>query len=56
MHLTRQQSNYAPPYIVDEQLTTYPILLGGEHSQLALRWCEVQTSHAQRESRWKRKG
>jgi len=41
IHLTRQQSNYAPPCVVDEQLTIYPILLGGEHSQPALRWLGV---------------
>lgn len=32
IHLTRQRSSYALPCVVDEQLTIYPILLGGEHS------------------------
>jgi hypothetical protein len=41
IHLTRQRSNYAPPCVVDEQLTIYPILPGGEHSQPALRWLGV---------------
>jgi hypothetical protein len=41
IHLTRQRSSYAPPCVVDEQLTIYPILPGGEHSQPALRWLGV---------------
>ena len=41
IHLTRQRSNYAPPCVVDEQLTIHPILPGGEHSQPALRWLGV---------------
>jgi hypothetical protein len=41
IHLTRQRSSYAPPCVVDEQLTIQPILPGGEHSQPALRWLGV---------------
>ena len=37
IHLTRQRSSYAPLCVVDKQLTIYPILLGREHSQPALR-------------------
>jgi hypothetical protein len=32
IHLTRQRSSYAPPCVVDEQLTIHPILPGGKHS------------------------
>jgi hypothetical protein len=35
IHLTRQRSSYAPPCVVDEQLTIHSVLPGGEHSQLA---------------------
>lgn len=41
IRITRQRSNYAPPCVVDEQLTIHPILPGGEHSQPALRWLGV---------------
>jgi hypothetical protein len=41
IHLTRQRSNYAPPCVVNKQLTIYPILPGREHSQPALRWLGV---------------
>ncbi|KAJ8111137.1 hypothetical protein OPT61_g6197 [Boeremia exigua] len=41
IHLTRQRSSYAPPCVVDKQLTIHPILLGRENSQPALRWLGV---------------
>jgi ribonuclease HI len=41
IHLTRQRSSYAPPCVVDEQLTIHPIPPGGEPSQPALRWLGI---------------
>jgi ribonuclease HI len=41
IHLTRQRNSYAPPCVVDEQLTIHPILPGGEHIQPALRWLGI---------------
>ena len=41
IHLTTQLGSYAPLCVVDEQLTIYPILPGGEHCQPALRWLGI---------------
>jgi hypothetical protein len=41
IHLTRQRSIYAPPCIVDEQLTINAISAGRESTKPALRWLGV---------------
>jgi ribonuclease HI len=41
IHLTRQKSSYAPPCVVDEQLTINPILPSGSRTQPALRWLGI---------------
>jgi ribonuclease HI len=41
IHLTRQKSSYAPPCVVDEQLTIDPILPNGSRTQPALRWLGI---------------
>ena len=41
IHLTRQQGTYAPPCIVDEQLTINAISPGRENTKPALRWLGV---------------
>jgi hypothetical protein len=41
IHLTRQKGNYAPPCVVDEQLTIKPISPSRDNIQPALRWLGV---------------
>jgi hypothetical protein len=41
IHLTRQKSSYAPPCVVDEQLTINPILPSGSRIPPALRWLGI---------------
>ena len=41
IHLTRQHDSYAPPCVVDEQLTIHPISPSGGTTQPALRWLGV---------------
>jgi ribonuclease HI len=41
IHLTRQKSSYAPPCVVDEQLTINPILPSRSRTQPALRWLGI---------------